>query len=128
MPRIKVKFEKQTLQVGLSAEIPLTYRGPEEKYELADWLAPVRPSFVTYEKDTLLFEFQTTSDELPHSPERARCHHLVRILPESALPEVEEELAETYQHYLAIAEAKDQTKLLTAREPVRATVVEIVKR
>jgi hypothetical protein len=123
---MKVKFEKQKLEVGLSAELPLHYEGPEQKYTLADSLAHATPTHVSFEKSTLEFDFATTAD-LVRTPARDRCYRLVSAMPDSALSEVEEELGETYQHYLAIAEAERARHLLPAPREVTALIANHVK-
>ena len=105
--RISGKYEKQELVVGLSAERSVSgYREPKEKYSMAD------VETVRYTKDILEFEFYDTTDEIPGAPQRLHCYQLISIMPEAALPEVEEELVETYRHYLALEAA-------TARQPAK---------
>lgn len=46
-----------------------------------------------------------SSDELlVQTPDRMRCYRLVSVMPESALPEVEESLRELQEHYCSLAE------------------------
>ena len=121
---MKVKFVKQQLEVGLSAEVPLAYSGPEQKYTLADHLA-TRATHVRFEKSSVEFDFGTSAD-LVRTPGRDRCYRLVSAMPDSALEEVEEQLTDAYSHYVALAEADASPRALPAPRKVAATVIQRV--
>ena len=125
MFKLKATFEKEVVRVGLSSAVPLAYRGAEEKYELADWLASGSATNINYEKDKIVLEI--TSDEVRQSPQRRRCYHLVSTMPEAALSEVEEELLETFEHYSSLAAVAGHTKFLPAPQRITATVTGRVK-
>ena len=126
--KLKGRFVKEELQVGLSAEVPLKYRDPTEKYALADQL--VSSDFTPdwrYSRGTYEFEFDLTTDELLHTPSRDRCYLLISAMPDAALKEVEEELREIYEHYLTLAAADKQPRCLPEPKKVTATVVRRVE-
>jgi hypothetical protein len=122
--KVRGRFTKHELQVGLSEELPLDYVGPEQKYALSDLLT--RADRLHYKKDVLDFEMDMTTDELVRTPERVRCYEIISAMPASALPEVEETLRETYDHYVSLAAAAERPALPPAKT-VQATVVERVR-
>lgn len=126
--RLKGRFQKHHIQVGLSEEVPMLYSGPEQKYVLSELLSR-HAAHIKYEKSELEFDLLITSDELVRTPERVRCYSLISSMPEAALPEVEETLRETREHYLALAAAiENRTKALPAPpKTVQATVLERVR-
>ncbi|MBN2497435.1 MAG: hypothetical protein JXR96_22780 [Deltaproteobacteria bacterium] len=125
--KFRGKFEKQEIEVGLSIELPMDYRGPEEKYTLADIIAHSTPKHIRFEKRTVEFEIYGTSTENKETPERYRCHLLVSNMPDIALPEVEEELRDTYEHYISIDLVSQHPSLPPPSRPVTATVINHVK-
>jgi hypothetical protein len=131
--KVRGRFQKQELSVGLSNLLPLAYRGPEEKYAKADMLTignaahhPWRGTKITYETTTIDFEF--VAFEVPaHAEGRFRCIQLVSELPEAALSEAEEELVAIRDHYFALQSSEHQPAQLPSSRPVTAKVVDHLK-
>jgi hypothetical protein len=118
--KVKASFIKEELSVGLSAAVPLTYRGPEQKYALADELTSAH---ISYQKTQGTLELDiTTADFWGEEPRRALCHVLVEQLPDSALDEAAEELSELRSHYLEIAAAESAALPPAALLPVAGLV------
>jgi hypothetical protein len=69
----------------------------------------------------------STLGELVETPERIRCHLLVSKMPDAALHELEEELRETYEHYVSLASTAQLSALPPPSKAVTATVIEHVK-
>ena len=133
---IRGRFQKQKLSVGLSNLVPFAYSGPEEKYAKADLLSPPNaahhPLWRTTATTTITYESTTLDVELIASdalgpPQLLRCIQLVSALPETALPEAEEELVAIRDHYHALHTAEREPPRLTTSHPVKATVIEQVK-
>lgn len=123
--KLKGRFEQNEIYVGLSGEFPFEVKladVPTTMVEALGWPAPTHVKFVRKSLD-----FELTSDELVRTPERMRCYQLVSVMPEDALPEVEEGLRETYQHYHALAEAGRRARLIPESKVVKATVLSHVK-
>ncbi|MFH0899104.1 MAG: hypothetical protein V2A73_00600 [Pseudomonadota bacterium] len=129
MKHVKGKYEKEELHIGLSSELPNSDQS--EAYSVEDLIARSSLTYVKHVKQTFQIEMVTTAatEDLPlvWSPERIRCYRLVSAMPEPALPEVEEELQETFQHYIALAAAAQAPKLLPAKREVKASVTERVR-
>lgn len=125
--KLKGRFEKHEIQVGLSAELPLAYQGPEEKYTLADRIARSPLAEFKLSKSVLEFELLGTSDEFERVPDRLRCHLLINRMPDEAIPEVEEELRATYAHYVSLADETSTRSLPPPPKAVAATSVARVK-
>ena len=116
---------KDEVQVGLSSALPIASIESEDKLQVADVVERIAASHVKYTKRTLEFELEMTADEvLERSPERIRCHRLISTMPAPALGEVEEELRETYKHYLTLAQVAAERPLLPPPREVTASVIQ----
>lgn len=127
MLKLKGRFEKEEIRVGLSAGLPLAYDGAEEKYAIVDLIASSHPSHFTYTKDVIRWEMEITSDSPFRSADRGYCYHLISIMPDDALEEVTQELSETLQHYISIEEINRQPKYLPTTKEVSGIVVDRLK-